>query len=212
MGSTDTDSPEHIYDLAVSYITGQGRPQDSTKGMEYMERAAGMGYLPAKRDMGILYLNGDGVPQDAKRAYSLIKEAADQMDGTAIYHLALMYENGVGVDRDLYEALKLMAYAAGMHLTGAAEDADRIENAIDGEREKRLFSRPVLNLEVSDVDLEEACCRKMLDAAVAKEIYVADTYEGPMLMKENDDGSEDAIVKCPFCGKAAVRVKRDKKY
>ncbi|AGI47774.1 Sel1 repeat protein [Thermoplasmatales archaeon BRNA1] len=210
---TDIGSdPEHMYEVGVSYITGTGRPQNSEEGAKYISMAAEKGYLPAIRDLGVLYLSGNGVERDYRRAYDNLKKAADDLDPNAMYHLALMYENGLGVEKDLYEALRLMGFAAGSNFSGAIQDAQRIEDIIDEERRKKLNSRPVLNLEVSDVDVEECCCKKMLDAVLAKDYYVVDTYQGPMLVSEDEEGYETPITECPFCHKKAVRVQRDKQY
>lgn len=204
MGSED---PEYIYTIGMRKMdTG-----DYESGVKDLKRSADMGHLPAKRDLGISYLNGLGVDKDPVKAYPLIKEAADSMDPNATYHLALMYEIGAGVEEDLYEALKLMAFAVGSNLRDAEHDAYRIESKIDAKRADRLNSRPVLNLEVSDVDVEAACCKKMLDAMLADEVYVEDTFKGPMLIQADDDG-ETPITKCPFCGKPAKRVERTKRY
>lgn len=204
------EDPSVTYDLGIAYCTGEGRPKDSREGAKYLQLAADKGYIPAKRDLATLYLNGDGVPPDAKKGYALMKEAADAVDPAALYCLALMYEKGLGVEKDLYEALKLMAYAAGAEYEGAEADADRIEALIDADRAARLKSRPVLNLEVSDVDVEAACCKKMLDGMLNGDFYVADTFEGPELLTMDEAGFETAITKCPFCGKPAKRVARDK--
>lgn len=204
---TDNDDPEYIYTVGMRHIDAG----ELAEGAECLRRAADMGYLPARRDLGIAYLNGVGVEKDPLKAYPLIKEAADSMDPNGMYHLALMYEAGEGVPKDLHEALKLMAFAAGANLRDAARDADRIEAEIDAQRKEKLYARPILNLEVSDVDVEAACCKKMLEAMVAGDVYVEDTYKGPMLIYADETG-ENPITKCPFCGKAARRVERNKRY
>lgn len=210
--TSNNDEAIHQYDLGIAYCTGEGRSKDTKEGAKYLQLAADQNYAPAIRDLASLYLSGDGVPPDAKKAYTLMKQAADAMDPAAMYRLGLMYEKGLGVPTDLYEALKLVAYAAGAEYEGAADDADRIECIIDQNREKRLRSRPVLNLEVSDVDVETACCKKMLDSMLAGDIYVAETFEGPELLQMDDAGVETPLTKCPFCGKPAKRVARDKPY
>lgn len=212
MSDSVNDSPEYLYNTAVSYLKGDGVPADSAKAAELFELAARQNYLPAIRDLGILYLNGDGVAPDAKRAYELISKSAEKMDPNAIYHLALMYENGVGVDKDPYEALRLMAFCAGAGYTGAVEDADRIEEEIDAIRNKKLDARPILKLEVSDVDVEACCCKKMFDAVKANDIYLTDTYDGPQLIGSDEDGNEMILRKCPFCGQTPQKVPRNKEY
>ena len=104
-----------------------------------------------------------------------------------------------------------MAFAVGSGLSGASEDADRIEAEIDSRREARLRARPLLDLEVSDVDVEAACCGGMMGAVLSGSCFVEDTYKGPMLIFCGDSGGEP-ITECPFCGKRARRVERGKKY
>ncbi len=212
MSGRDGDDPEVVYTTGMAYMTGDGRPLDHREGLKYLQKAADMGFVPAVRDLAVAYLNGLGTPPDAEKAYPLMKKASDALDPNAMYHLALMYETGAGVERDLHEALRLMAYSAGMNFTGAGDEADRIEAEIDAERTKKLNSRPILKLEISDVEVEAACCKKMLDAAIAKSVYVDETYMGPMLFTEDEKGEEITVTKCPFCGAEAVRVRRDKKY
>ena len=203
---------EDVYTVGMGYMTGQGRPLDQKKGIEYLRQAADAGFLPAVRDLGVAYLNGQGVPPDAEKAYGYLKKASDQLGPNAMYHLALMYENGAYVEKDIYEALRLMGYAAGMGFSAAAVEADRIEDKIDAMRKAKLDSRPILNLEISDADVEACCCIKMYNAVIAKEIWVDDTYKGPQLMTEDKDGSETILDKCPFCGKPVFRVPRNKEY
>lgn len=203
---------EDVYTVGMGYMTGQGRPLDQKKGIEYLRQAADAGFLPAVRDLGVAYLNGQGVPPSAEEAYKWLKKAADQLDPNAMYHLSLMYENGAYVKQDLYEALRLMGYAAGLGFAEAASEADRIEAKIDALRKEKLDARPILNLDVSDVDVEACCCKKMYDAVIAKDIWVEDTYKGPQLVREDDRGNEEILAKCPYCGKPINRVPRDKKY
>ena len=173
---------EDVYTVGMGYMTGQGRPLDQKKGIEYLRQAADAGFLPAVRDLGVAYLNGQGVPPDAEKAYGYLKKASDQLDPNAMYHLALMYENGAYVEKDIYEALRLMGYAAGMGFSAAAVEADRIEDKIDAMRKAKLDSRPILNLEISDADVEACCCIKMYNAVIAK------LKEAGVTIEEDVDG------------------------
>lgn len=205
-------SPEVIYSKAISYLQGDGVEADSAKAAELLQQAAEMDYIPAVRDLGILYLNGDGVPEDYEKAYQLINRAAAKMDPNAVYHLALMYENGTGVKKDLYQALKLMAFCAAANYTGAPEDADRIEDEIDAHRNRYLDARPLVCLDISDVDIEACCCKPMLDAVKNKDISMDMTYMGPALFGADEDGNEIVLDKCPFCGVKPRIVPHDKVY
>ena len=206
------NGPQATYDIAIGYITGVGRPQDYAEGAKYMKIAADEGYMPAIRDLGVLYVNGNGVEKDPKKGYDLLMTAVKEMDPRAMYHAALLYRHGIGVGKDLYEALRLMGFAAGMKITGAEQDAEEIEAEIDEQRRKNLCARPILKLEISDVDIEACCCKEMFDAALSKEVYLVQSYKGPVLMTEDEEGEEVLLPKCPFCGASPITVPRDKVY
>lgn len=212
MSEIEGKSPEFIYHTAMSYLLGDGVQQDCKKGAELMQIAADRDYLPAVRDLGILYLNGNGVPIDGQKAYELISRTAAQMDPNSIYHLALMYEGGVGVKKDLYQALKLMAFCAAAQYPGSPEGADRIEEEIDEERVKYLNARPILNLEISDVDIEACCCKKMFDLVKSKDIYSDDTVDGPAIFGADENGDELLLKECPFCHAKPIIVSHNKVY
>ncbi len=201
---------EAQYKLGIAYCTANGVEEDFTEAAKWFQKAVDQNFLPAKRELGIMHLTGEGVEIDAAIAYSMISEASKALDPNAMYHLALMYEKGIGIKPDLYEAVKLLAYAAEMDYPGAEEDAERIDNIIRMERERKLKSRPLLNLDITDVDVEAACCKKMLDSMLGEKTVVMDTFDGPQLIGEDGDGNDIVLNKCPYCGKSIRRVSRDK--
>lgn len=206
------NDPETQYMRGISYLHGDGGKKDEKKAAELFEKAADLGHTPAKRELGLLYLNGIGVKEDAKKAYVLLSEASLALDPNAIYSLGLMYEKGIGMEPNDREALRLFALAANLHYPGAGDDADRIEKKLKDDLCRRLRSRPVLKLEISDVEIEAVCCKDMLDAAMDGSIAVVDTFKGPELVGEDEDGFETIYTKCPFCGKEVHRVPRNKEY
>lgn len=201
-----------IYNTAFCMVTGTGRDKDAEGGAELMRQAADGGYVPAIRDLGVMYVNGDGVEKDPAKGAELLRKAVADLDPRAMYHLALLLRYGVGVERDLYEALRLMGFAAGMKITGAEQDAEDIEEEIAAQRKKNLDARPILHLDVSDRDVEACCCRKMYDAVLSREIYHVDSYKGPVLMREDENGDEVMVPECPFCGAKMRIVPHDKVY
>ena len=203
--------PAQDYNRAVAFATGTGVDQDPSEAARLMRAAADSGYVPAVRDLGVMYVNGDGVERDPVKGFELLSKAVAEMDPRAMYHLALLYWNGFGTEKDLHEALRLMGFAAGMKITGAEEDAERIEAEIDALRVKNLNSRPILHLEISENDVEACCCRKMYDAVLAREIYQVESYKGPVLMTEDEEG-ERMLSECPFCGHKVMIVPKDKRY
>lgn len=204
---------EAQYKVGIAYCLGHdGVAVDYGEAAAWFRKAVDLGFLPAKRELGIMHLTGDGVEVDAAKAYAYLSEAAKAMDPNAMYHLALMYEQGVGVEVDLYEAVKLLAYAAGVGYPGAEEEAERVNDIITMERVKALKSRPLLNLEVSEVDVMAACCQPMFDDMVNETVVVMDTFAGPQLIGEDEDGNDLTLTECPHCGKPVRWVPRDKRY
>jgi TPR repeat protein len=199
-----------IYQEGVSLC--EGSDPDYKRAAELFAVAVSKGSLPAKRELGIMYLTGDGVDVDPKAAYPLLSDAAVAMDPNAMYHLALMYEGGIGVEKNLTEALKYLAFAANLGYPGADTDADRVEALIKSDRAAKLRARPLLHLDVSNVGVEAACCKKMLDSALDGTIGVVDIYKGPELVGEDEFGFEIILKECPFCKKQIRRVPADKTY
>jgi len=203
----DEITPESAYQKGIECLR-----TDPKRAVKCLKKASDLGHVPAMRDLGLMYLQGNGVEKDHGKAYSYISTASKEMDPESIYILATMYEKGMGVERDLYESLKLFAFSANMNHIGADMDADRVDAQISAERREKLRSRPILNLEISDVDVEAACCKKLYDEVLAETMYVVDTYQGPELVGEDEKGFEVIHEKCPFCNKNVKKIARNKKY
>jgi len=201
-------TPEALYAKGLEH-KGENAP---AKAADCFKISSKSGHIPSIRELGLMYLKGDGIEKDLSKAYDLLSEASGSMDPESTYSLALMYEKGWGVEQDLYEALRLFAFSANMNFAEAEIDADRVEDMIRSERNRRLRSRPILNLDISDVDIEAACCKELLDNAIDETIYVIDTYQGPEMVSEDESGFEIIHGKCPFCGKKIRRVKRNREY
>ena len=203
---------EAQYRLGVNYVYGTNVPKDMKKAAELFEKAVAQDFMPAKRELGILLASGDGIEPDLERGVKLLGEAADQLDPSALYHLGLMYEVGSGVPKNLQTAVRMLAYAAQMQYPGAEYDADRIDKILTEERNKNLRARPLLKLMISDVDVEAACCKKMLDALLEQDIVFTDTMNGPALLGEDSQGMDAVLDHCPFCGAPIQLVPHDKKW
>ncbi len=203
---------EAQYKLGLNYIYGTGVPKDASKAAEYFKLAADAGYLPARRELGILLASGEGVEKDLVTAIQYLSEATDQLDPSALYHLGLMYELGIGVEKDLQKSVRMLAYAAEMGFPGAGADAERVDKILYEERKKKLRARPLLHLQISDVDVEAACCKKMLDKLLDEEIVFIDSYKGPALLGEDKDGMDAVLDECPFCGAKIQIIPRETKF
>jgi hypothetical protein len=203
---------ESQYKLGLNYLYGTDVPKDASKAAEYFQMAADQGFLPARRELGILLASGEGVEPDMEQALAYLSEAADNLDPSALYHLGLMYEVGIGVEKDLQKSVRMLAYAAEMGYPGADTDAERVDKILYEERKKRLRARPLLHLQISDVDVEAACCKQMLDKLLEEEIVFIDSYKGPALLGEDKDGMDAVLDHCPFCGAPVQLIPRDTKF
>jgi len=200
---------DEMYDEAVMILNEGG---DMKKAAELLIKASEDGHLASRRTLGFLYLDGRGVDRDLEKAYELISEAATSLDPVAMYVLGKMYEGGLGVEQNDREALYMFAFAAEMGIPGAEEDAERLIARMSERISRKLRSRPILNLEISDIEIEAVCCKQMLDSALNGTIRIMDTYMGPELVMEDDKGIEVIRKECPFCGKKAKKVSCDKIY
>ena len=106
----------------------------------------------------------------------------------------------------------MLAYAASMGYPGAEVDADRIDRILTEERNRNLRARPILKLMVSDVDVEAACCKRMLDELLAQNIIFTETMQGPALLGEDKDGMDAVLYSCPFCGAKLQFIPHDHQW
>jgi hypothetical protein len=203
---------EAQYQLGLNYIYATDAPKDPAKAAEWFSKAAEQGFIPAMREMGILLASGDGVEQDFEKALKYLSPAADQLDPSALYHLGLMYENGIGVPKDMQKAVRMLAYAAEMGFPGADIDAERVDSILTEERNRKLRARPILKLQISDVDVEAACCKRMLDDLLEQNIVFIDSYKGPALLGEDKDGMDAVLECCPYCGAKIQLIPHDTKF
>ena len=208
----DLDDAEKLYQLGLSYLYGTDAPKDYAKAAECFKASCAKGYMPSRRELGIMYASGQGVEPDMQKAIRYLGDAADSLDPSALYHLGLMYEVGTGVPKDMQKAVRMLAYAAEMGFPGADVDAERVDAVLTEQRNRNLRARPLLKLQISDVDVEAACCKPMLDALLAQEIVFIDSFKGPALLGEDKDGMDAVLDRCPFCGAPVQIVPRDKKY
>ncbi|MBR2254835.1 MAG: sel1 repeat family protein [Candidatus Methanomethylophilaceae archaeon] len=200
------------YQLGLAYLYGTDIEKDKVKAFYWFARSSGAGYLPAARELGLCYISGEGTDKDVAKGVELLEIVADKLDPSALYHLGLLYETGEGVPKDLQKAVRYLAYAAELGYPNADMDADRVDKVLTEQRNRNLRARPLLKLQISDVDVEAACCKKMLDKLLAQDIVFIDSRTGPALLGEDKDGM-DAVLECgPFCGAKIELVPHDKKY
>lgn len=210
--AAESGEAESQYQLGLQYLYGTDIPKDPKLAAEWFTKSSEQGYLPATRELGIMYASGEGVDCDLETAVRYLGLAADNLDPRALYHLGLMYEIGMGVPKDLQKCVRMYAYAAEMGYPGAEMDAERIDKILTDERSKKLRARPILKLQISDVDVEAACCKKMLDDLLEQNIVFIDSYKGPALLGEDKDGMDAVLDSCPYCGAKIQLIPHDTKF
>ncbi len=210
--SAEDGDADAQYQLGLIYLYGNDQPKDASKAFHWFSKAAEQEIVPAMRELGVLLASGEGCEPDLDRAVKLLSDAADELDPGALYHLGLMYEAGIGVAKDLQKSMRMMAYAASMGYPGADVDAERIDGILTEERNRKLKARPILKLQVSDVDVEAACCKRMLDELLAQNIVFTETMKGPALLGEDKFGVDTVFTSCPFCGKEMQIIPHDKQF
>ncbi len=206
----DEKDPDEMYSEGLELLN-KGEEADIIAAAELFRKAGEHDHVGAKRTLGMLYLEGVAIERDLEKAYSLIAEASVAMDPFAMYTLGRMYEGGIGVEQNDREALYMFASVAEMGIPGAEADAERIMRRIKERMVRKLRARPILNLEISDVEVEAVCCKKMMDAVMEGTIEVMDTYKGPDLVIDDEDRLT-FLTECPFCGSKPKRVSKDKIY
>lgn len=204
--------PAALFQLGLNHLYGDNTPKDALLASQYFESAAEKGYVPAIRELGILIASGEGVEPDPVEGARLLGRAADELDPSAMYHLGLMYEKGIGLPIDRQKAVRLLAYAAMMGFPGADTDAQRLDDELTEERNRKLRSRPVVKLMLSDVDVEAACCKRMLDDLLDQYMVFTESEEGPALLGDDENGVESVYNSCPYCGTRIQIVDRNREY
>jgi hypothetical protein len=76
--SPDADAS---WNLGLSYLKGDGVPQDKRRAAELLKKAANLGNPRAQAALSDLYLRGIGVQRDYVRAYTWASIAAGQLGG-----------------------------------------------------------------------------------------------------------------------------------
>lgn len=76
------------YDLGMAYYEGKVIPKNTTKAVEWLNRASQKNYAPAKVALAQILLTGDGVNQNISLALSLLQQAARKGDAQALQLLS----------------------------------------------------------------------------------------------------------------------------
>jgi TPR repeat protein len=99
-------NPKAEAHLGEMLLRGDGVPQDETRAVALLEKAARAGKSAAAFRIGMLLSHGEsGVAQDHDRALAYFQAAAAGGEAEAFYNIGAAHANGRGVKRNYAEAL-----------------------------------------------------------------------------------------------------------
>ncbi len=110
----DTDG-RLAYSVGLAHFTGNGRPLDKPKALEFFRKASALGWVDGSKQVAKMRMLGDGVPVDATEAATALEKASAAGDAKSSYFLALLLHEGKGRAKDDARAMQLLekAKAAG---------------------------------------------------------------------------------------------------
>lgn len=85
---------------------------DSSKSLEWYQKAAAQGYGDALFMLGMISANCDDVPRNAAKAVEWFRQAAEQGHSDAQFKLGVMYASGDGAPKDVAKAVECWQKAA----------------------------------------------------------------------------------------------------
>lgn len=129
--------------LGISYLVGQGLPQDEERGILLVKEAAEKNVAMAQAILGVAYEEGlFGVEQNTDIAVKLLHQAAEQQVALAIQRLAergdirsqyrygKMCAEGLGVERNIKQAFIMFKKAALKGSELASDELVKVQNKL----------------------------------------------------------------------------------
>lgn len=101
------------YTLGARYLRGKGLPNDTTRGIAWIQKAADNGQIDAAYTLGKMYDMGLYVKVDKQKAVQLYERGIDAVGAKLLarQRLGQMYEFGIGVPVDYARAMMLYQQA-----------------------------------------------------------------------------------------------------
>ncbi len=140
----ETGDPEAQYQLALSYLNGQGVTQNEEQAAFWLRKAAHQGHARAQDSLGVRYSTGEGVQQSDLEALGWFRRAAEQGYPVAQFNLALAYAQGRGTGTNLIEAYAWFCLCAEQGDTAAAGAVETLLESLSLDELKKarvLFHR-----------------------------------------------------------------------
>lgn len=103
---------EAQYEIANSYMDGEGVIHDYQQAIDWYRRAESNGFAPASNALGVCYCRGMGVHCDLVKGYKLQLKSAQNDCRIAQWNTAYNYFHGLGTSIDIKEGYNWMLKAA----------------------------------------------------------------------------------------------------
>jgi TPR repeat protein len=184
-----------MFQLSLAYRSGKIVARDDAAAVAFLQEAAELGHLGAKRKLAGLLLEGRlGLDRDRKRALRLWNEVAAAGDLDTKCFLASMYFNsdparkGTVVARDVDKALRLWQEAANEGHAHAHRTLDAALDELKAEAStiERMYSEALTHAERGD---HEKAFSNMLTAARAgypqAKLDVAEYYRQGLVVRRD---------------------------
>jgi len=98
--------------VAISYMTGEGVPKDTSKGLQWLHRSAQQGFSKAQSNIGLEFLVDRKNDKDLAQAVKWWQLAATNGEPHAQYNLAVSYQHGRGIEENNSLATKWFLMSA----------------------------------------------------------------------------------------------------
>jgi TPR repeat protein len=125
---------------AMTILASMDVAENNTRrGIEALDAAIELGYVPAINQLGVIYVRGKKTPDpkdtieiDYEKARTLFEKGVEKADGQAMMNLAFLHLNGFGTPKDPQKAVDLL-YAS---IDAGCEEAKGVLENIQKQKEK----------------------------------------------------------------------------
>jgi TonB family protein len=120
--------------VALFYVAGSaelGVPQDTAKGLDYLQRSARQNDPEAQYILGRVHEGQYGLPQDYSQSLLWFRRAAAQGHPGAMVALGVMHAQGVAVAPDPIEAYKWLTLAASRGTNAQEAEAIKFRDGLE---------------------------------------------------------------------------------
>jgi len=176
--SAESGDAEAMYELAMSYVRGDGIEKDPDEAFDWLEKAANLGNAKAQHELADIYRE----EEDFTEAFQWEQKAAEQGFPEAQYNLAIHYRDGIGTTANPKQAFFWYQKAA---TNGVLEAKDSLANCyLNGSGTSQDFAQAIYWLEQASNEGHAGAKTKLGLAYVEGKGVPADEGKGAALLQE----------------------------